>query len=147
MKAAKYLFPLWAGVLLYALLFVVFGPRGVSAQHQLQLELEKQEVNIEQLRQVNEELEDEMNSLLYDRDTLTVHAREQGYALENERFIRIVGFRMSQKNTTSAGIVYAAAEPQYVPTETLIIISFCAGLSIFACMAVFDFLRYLRERH
>ena len=146
MRASKYLFSLWLGVFIYALLFFVFGARGISAHSQLLLEQEKQEVNMELLKQTNRELEDTMDSLLYDKDTLAVYAREQGYASGRERFIRVVGLGLNNKSRTSAGSVLVAAEPQYIPNETLIIIAFCAGISVFICMAVFDILKALRAR-
>ena len=146
MRAAKYLFSLWAGVLIYASLFVMFGAKGVSAQRQLEKEQEKQEANIESLKLTNRELENAMNSLLYDKDTLAVYAREQGYATERERFVRIAGLGVNQRNKTSAGRVIVAAEPQYTPDRTLMIIAFCAGASIFICMVIFDLLKFFRER-
>jgi len=91
MRAVKYLFALWTGILIYALFSVLFGAGGLSAYRQLQAELVRQEANIESLIMINSELENTVNSLLYDRDTLAVFAREQGYASRQERFIRIVG--------------------------------------------------------
>jgi len=146
MNVVKYLFSVWAGVLLYALLFVVSGPRGVNAYRQLENERKRQELNIESLKQLNHELGNTVNSLLYDEDTLTVYAREQGYAAENERFIRIVGLGVNQKSKTSTGRVIIAEEPQYTPDRTLIIIAFCTGASVFICMVVFDILKRLREQ-
>ena len=146
MKAGKYLFALWAGVLIYALLSGIFGARGLSAYHQLQSEEKRQETNIENLKLINRELENTMNSLLYDRDTLTVFAREQGYASRQERFIRIIGLGGNQKTRTSAGELVVAVEPQYIPDRSLRIIAFCTGITIFICMAFFDFLKSLRER-
>ena len=145
MKAVKYLFALWAGVLIYALLSVIFGAKGISAYRQLQHEQEKQEANIENLKFINRELEDTVNSLLYDKDTLTVFARQQGYASPHERFIRIVGLGGTQKLKNSAGELIAAAEPQYIPDRTLRIIAFCMAITVFICIAVFDFMRFLRE--
>jgi hypothetical protein len=86
-----------------------------------------------------------MNSLLYDKDTLAVYAREQGYASSKERFIRIVGLGVNQKNKTYPGRVVAAAEPQYAPEKTIMMIAFCSGASIFLCMAVFDILKLFRD--
>ena len=146
MKAVKYLFALWAGVLIYALLSFIFGARGISAYSQLQTEQSKQLVNIENLKLINHELEDTMNSLLYDKDTLAVFARDQGYASRQERFIRIVGLGGNQKIKFSTGEVVVAAEPQYIPDQTIRIIAFCTGITIFICMAFFDALRFLRER-
>jgi len=145
MKIAKYLFSLWAGVLIYASLFLIIGAKGFSAHRQLENEQKKQKANIESLKSVNQELEETMNSLLYDKDTLAVYAREQGYASPRERFIRIVGLGINQKNETSPGKVIAAAEPQYAPEKTIMMIAFCAGASIFLCMVVFDILKIFRE--
>ena len=146
MRAVKYLFALWAGVLIYALLSVVFGAMGFSAYRQLENEQKKQEANIETLRLTNRELENTMNSLLYDKDTLAIYARGQGYASRNERFIRIVGLGTSQKIRNSAGGIVKAADPQYISDRTLRIIASCTGLTILICMAIFDMMRQLRER-
>ena len=146
MKAVKYLFALWIGVLFYASLSIVFGAMGFSAYRQLQSEENKQEANVENLQLINRELDNTMNSLLYDKDTLAVYAREQGYASPNERFIRIVGLGVSQKNNTSAGEVVVAATPQYTPDRTIRIIAFCTAITLLICLAVFDIMRFLRER-
>jgi len=146
MKIAKYLFSIWAGVLIYTSLVMMFGAKGVSAQRQLEAEQEKQVANIESLRRINQELENAMNSLLYDKETLAVYAREQGYASNRERFIRIVGLGVNHKNKVFEGKVLVAAEPQYTPDRSLIIIAFCTGAFIFICMVVFDILKFLREK-
>jgi hypothetical protein len=87
-----------------------------------------------------------MNSLLYDKDTLAVYAREQGYASSNEKFMRIVGLGVNQKNKTFPGKVITVAEPQYVPERTIVMIAFCSGASIFLCMVVFDILKLFRDQ-
>jgi cell division protein FtsB len=145
MKMTKYLFSLWAGVLIYASLFLITGAKGFSTHRQLENEQKKQEANIENLKSINRELEEAMNSLLYDKDTLTVYAREQGYASSRERFIRIVGLGLNQKNKAVSGKVVEAAEPQYTSEKTITMIAFCAGASIFLCMAVFDILKLFRD--
>jgi cell division protein FtsB len=145
MKMAKYLFPLWAGVLIYASLFLLSGAKGLSAHRQLENEQKKQEANIESLKSINQELGDTMNSLLYDKDTLAVYAREQGYASPKERFMRIVGLGVSQKNETFPGKPVTVAEPQYVQDKTIMMIAFCSGASIFLCMVVFDILKLFRD--
>ena len=146
MRLTKYLFALWAGVLIYALLTVFMGAKGVSAYKQLEEEQEKQMENIEALELINQGLDDTRNSLLYDEDTLAVYAREQGYASPQERFARIVGLGINQNNLTNQGNVIAAAEPQYIPNQILRIISFCVGITIFFCAAMFDFLKHLHEK-
>ena len=145
MRAAKYFFSIWAGVLIYASLSLLFGARGLSALQQLENEQKKQTDNLESLKLINRELKDVTDSLLYDGNTLAVHARGQGYATEQERFIRIVGLGLNQKDNPSPGKVIIAADPQYTPQRTIMIISFCAGASVFICMVVFDVLRHFRE--
>ena len=142
----KYLFAFWAGILVYASISVLLGINGVSAYSQLQTEQKKQEANIQNLKLINRELEDSMNSLLYDKDTMAVLAREKGYAAPEERFIRIVGFRENHKNRTGAGEVVMAAPPQYAPDRILRTIAVCTGISIIICMAFFDLMKNLRER-
>ena len=121
MKAVKYLFALWAGIFVYAMFAVVFGPGGFSAFRQLEVEQKKLEANIENLKHINSRLEITMNSLLYDQDTLALLAREQGYAFQHERFIRIVGLGLNQNAKPSSGEAFFPAEPQYIDSRIIII--------------------------
>jgi cell division protein FtsB len=146
MKAVKYLFALWAGVLIYTFMSFFFGATGVSAYRQLQNEEKKQEANIRDLKLLNAELENTMNSLLYDKDTLLLYAREQGYATAQERFVRIVGLGGSQKPVYSAGEAVIAAEPQFISDKIIRIIAFCTAISLLICMAVFDFMKFLGDQ-
>ena len=143
MKAVKYLFALWAGVLVYTSLSILFGSVGLSAYRQLEMEQEKQQANIENLKQINRELESTMNSLLYDKDTLAIYAREKGYGARQERFIRVVGLGVHQKDNISVGQVIGVSEPRFIPDRNFRIIAFCAGIGLFFSMAIFDFLRFL----
>ena len=142
----KYLFAIWAGVLIYAVLSLSFGARGFLAYRQLQIEQARQESNIEELRLINRELENTMSSLLHDEDTLAVFARELGYASGQERFIRIVGLGGYQQTRTSAGEVVFATIPLYIPNLILRIIAFFTGITILICMVFFDFMKIAREK-
>jgi cell division protein FtsB len=146
MRIEKYLFAIWAGVLIYAALTLFFGAKGVYAQYQLEKEYKKQEENIESLGLINLKLKDFVNSLRFDEDTLLVYAREQGYASSRERFIRIVGLGANQQNITNPGTVVAVAEPQYTQNWIFVFIALGTGLTIFFSVAIFDFLKYLREK-
>jgi len=146
MKAVKYLFALWAGVLVYASLSAIFGAMGLSAYRQLENEQRNQEANIEELKLINRELENTMNSLLYDRDTLAIIAREKGFATQQERFIRIVGLGVNQRIRNFSGEVVSAVPPQYINDKIMRIIACCTAFTIFICMAAFDAMRFLRER-
>ena len=142
----KYLFALWAGVLIYASLSMIFGAKGVSAYRQLETERGRQEANIEVLMQINQELEDSLVSLRFDEDILALYAREQGYASQSERFIRIVGLGVNQRNRSSSGELVIAVEPLYTPDRTIRVIALSTGLIIAVCMVIFDILKILRDR-
>jgi cell division protein FtsB len=146
MRAIKYLAALWVGVVVYVVFSAASGPMGLSAYYQLEDERDKQMANIEALEMTNQELENVKDALLYDKDTLTVYAREQGFASPEEKFIRIVGLESAQKPKSSPGLVVSAVAPQYVPHRSLRIFSFCAALSILICMGAYDFLRFLKSR-
>ena len=145
MRLAKYLLAPWAGVFIYTLLSVFFGPTGFSAYYQLERELQRQEANVESLRQINRELEENMSSLLYDRDTLSIFARELGYASQQERFVRIVGLGVNQKNLTSYGEFVIAAEPYHISNKTIRIIAVLTGISVIFCLITFDVLKRLKN--
>jgi hypothetical protein len=119
---------------------------GLSAYHQLEDERNKQLVNIETLEVTNRELENTKDALLYDKDTLTVYAREQGFASPEERFVRIVGLERVQKPKNSPGLVVSATPPQHISHRNLRIFSFCAALCILVCMGAYDLLRLLKFR-
>jgi cell division protein FtsB len=146
MRIEKYIFAVWAGVLIYVLLTVFLGAKGINAQNQLEMEYKKQDENIGTLGLINRKLKDFVNFLMSDEDTLLVYTREQGYASSQERYIRIVGLGVNQQTATNPGTVVVAAEPQYTPNWILVVISFCAGLTILFSAAIFDLLKYLRER-
>ena len=132
--------------MIYVLLTVFLGAKGIYAQNQLKNEVRKQEENIGTLGLMNRKLKDFVNFLMTNEDTLLVYAREQGYASPQEHFVRIVGLGINQQNITNPGSVVIAAEPQFTPNWIFALISFCAGLTILFSAAIFDFLKYLRER-
>ena len=132
--------------MIYVLLTVFLGAKGIYAQSQLEKEFTKQEENIGTLGLINRKLKDFVNSLMTDEDTLLVYAREQGYASPRERFVRIVGLGVNQQNITDPGTVVIAAEPQYTPNWIFTVIAFCAGLTIFIPAVIFDLLNLWHER-
>jgi cell division protein FtsB len=146
MRSAKYLFAVWTGVLIYVLLTVFLGAKGIYAQSQLEKEFKKQEENMGTLGLINRKLKDFVNSLMTDEDTLLVYAREQGYASPSERFVRIVGLGVHQQNITNPGTVVVASEPQYTPNWIFTVIALCAGFAILIPAVIFDLLNILHER-
>jgi cell division protein FtsB len=138
MRAFKYLLALWAACAVYGISSTLAGAAGFASYHKLELERDKQRANMENLRLINEKLENTKNSLLYDRDTIAVQARRLGYGRENERFVRIVGLGGIRNPDTAAGRLVTAEKPEAVPDRTLKILACSAGAAIFALFLALD---------
>jgi cell division protein FtsB len=146
MRAFKYLFAFWTACAVYGISSTLAGAMGFSSYQKLELERDKQRANMENLRLINEKLENTKNSLLYDRDAIAVQARKLGYGRNDEKFARIVGLRDVRRPDTAAGRLVVAEKPVAVPDRTLKTLSFFAGAAIFALFLVFDLFRLKRRR-
>jgi hypothetical protein len=132
MRISKYLIAVWTAIAVYTLFSFLSGPMGISAFNYLLSERDIQRANINELGLINEELERTRNNLLYDHDTLLVHARQMGYGHENERFVRIVGLGNFKTAPAVTGNVYSAQNPEFIPEKTIKIAALLAGLLVFA---------------
>ena len=137
-RVFKYLAGFWAAIAVYVVFSLISGPRGLSAYNQLLAERGRQQANLDDLAVVNEELEKITNSLLYDKDTLLVHARQLGYGQEDERYIRIVGLGGINTPPNTAGKVYFAAIPDFLSDKIIKITALCIGLAVFAILFVLE---------
>jgi cell division protein FtsB len=132
MRILKYLIGIWAAIAVYTLFTFFSGPKGVSAYNELLAERDMQWSNIEELRNINENLERAKNNLLYDYDTNLVQARQLNYGQEDDRYIRIVGLEIVKNAAAETGKVYITSEPEFLADRTIKIVSLCVGLLIFA---------------
>jgi hypothetical protein len=131
MRVFKYLLGIWTAIAVYAIFSFLSGPRGMTAYNYLLSEREQQWANINELGIVNDELEKTKNNLLYDHDTLLVHAIKMGYGYEDERFVRIVGLGNIKTTTAIAGKVYIVQNPEFVSDKYIKITALCIGLLVF----------------
>jgi hypothetical protein len=138
MRIFKYLIGIWTALAIYTLFSFLSGPRGLSAYNYLLAERERQWENINDLGIINEELEKTRNSLLYDDDTLMVHARQMGYGQEDGRFVRIVGLGNVKITPTATGTVYTAQTPEFIADKRIKFAALCAGLLVFAFLLMLE---------
>ncbi|MDR1420458.1 MAG: septum formation initiator family protein [Treponema sp.] len=141
----KYLIAFWMAAAVYAILSLFTGAMGFSAYRELLSERDKQRANMEKLGLVNETLENTKNSLLYDRDTIAVYARELGYGGRDERFVRIVGLGGVKRPAVRPGEVVRAYRPEFTDDHIIKIAALSAGGAVFALFLVFDALRRARD--
>ena len=142
----KYLFPLWLGVLLYTILSVCFGAKGLSAFNQLEAEKKREMANINLLMEINDDLADTRDVLYNDKNNYYVPARELGYAARGERFVRIIGLGNSERMPNSPGQVITPVSPDFVPDWILQVFSFFITVTLLISIGTYDFLKYLKER-
>jgi cell division protein FtsB len=140
MRVFKYLFGVWTAIAVYTILSFIGGPKGISAYNYLLSEKDRQITNTKELEIINEELEKSKNNLLYDHDTLLVHARKMGYSYEDEKFIRIVGLGSNINNSAVTGKVYFSQNPDFIPDKSIKIAALCAGLLVFAFLYMLEFI-------
>jgi len=138
MRIFKYLLGIWTAIAVYTLFSFFAGPKGLSAYNYLLSEKERQWNNIKELGIINEDLERTRNNLLYDHDTLLVHARQMGYGHENERFIRIVGLANIKPIPAEVGIVYSAQKPDFITDQSIKITALFIGFLIFAFLFMLE---------
>ena len=138
MKVFKYLIGIWVAVAVYTLFSFLGGPNGLPAYNYLLAERERQWDNIRELEILNEDLERAKNNLLFDQDTLLVHARQMGYGQENERFVRIVGLGNMRNAPAAAGSVYYADNPDFISDRHIKIAAFFIGLLVFAFLLTLE---------
>ena len=129
----------------YTLFSFFNGPSGMTAYNYLLSERELQWANIKELGIINEDLEKTKNNLLYDYDTLLVHAHQMGYAYEDERFIRIVGLKNENNASLMTGKVYVAQNPDFISDRNIKIAALCAGLLVFAFIFMLELINRSQE--
>ena len=140
MRISKYLIGIWVAITIYTVFSLLGGPKGLSAYNYLLSERERQWENLDRLGLINEELEKTRNNLLFDQDTLLVHARQLGYGQDGERFVRIVGLGNTKNTLSNTGNIYIASMPDYIPDKNIKITAVCIALLIFAFLFMLEFI-------
>ncbi|MDR1232473.1 MAG: septum formation initiator family protein [Spirochaetaceae bacterium] len=140
---SKYLVPLWIGVVVYSATVVTVGKIGLQAYDELLREQERQQRNLDNLYKINENLTGIRDALKYDGDTILLHARDLGYGLEDERFIRIVGEDSVRPSQISEGELIQIETSDFVGDKTLRIIAVCAAGALFLFLLFVDLLKAL----
>ena len=138
MKAFKYLIGIWIALAIYTVFSFLGGAKGMSAYNYLLSERDHQLENINNLGVLNEELEKTRNNLLFDEDTIHVHAREMGFGEDDERFIRIVGLGNTKPVPSVSGNIYSAQKPDFFSDRYIKIAALCAGLLVFAFLLTLE---------
>lgn len=136
MKLRYIMLSLWVAVAVYSTFSYLYGPTGLASMKRLELQKARLEKNVEELEQIRQNLTYSVNSLLYDRETLEVLARDLGYGKPGEYFIRISGADSVFKNrVVVGGLVRSENSEAMLGESQLRIIAFSSGLiTLFFCL-------------
>jgi cell division protein FtsB len=146
MRFLKCLLAVWITFAVYTVSAFFLGSTGTYAYDQLVAERDKQQTNIEALRDINRELEGTLNSLKHDSDTIRIYARELGYGQRDETFVRIVGLGGAKKQRTTAGQLALPRKPNCIPDRILWFFAFCVGIGTLTAISISGFMRERRMR-
>jgi len=130
MDTKKFFTALCACLITYAVLSALFGQSGLLAMNELRQERDRLSINMEKLRAINSELKDTLDALRSDTDTLTVQARQIGYATQGERFLRIEGLAPGARKPAPVGDLLSIRSPSFIPDIILRIVSLLIGIIV-----------------
>jgi cell division protein FtsB len=156
----KYFVSVWFVFMLYAVLTLSIGSKGISNYRKLDAERTRLQRNFDSIAETNAALSN-INILLGSRalaqkqpipadpETLRVTARDLGYGEQGEFLIRVIGLGDSDKKVyPDAGEAAYAIRAKGVPDYVIKIVSICGGIALFLCLTLPDilgFCRYLQD--
>jgi len=129
---------IWVAIAVYSIGAFVYGPTGIVAMKHMTLQKVKLVSNLEQLELIRLNLSYSVDSLLYDRETLEVLARDLGYGKPDESFIRISGTdSIFKSHYVVGGLV--SSETSFAPLseDQLRLLALASGLMIFILSVLF----------
>ncbi|MDR0447816.1 MAG: septum formation initiator family protein [Treponema sp.] len=139
MKLGKYILVPWFSLVVYTVLTVYYGPGGIIPYRELLGEHQKILENMEKLQAINQDLEGSRDALRYDSETIRIKAREIGYGIDGERFVRIVGLYGGRAGELKPGMIRTAIMP--LPSgKSYRAIAFLMGSILFALFLLGDVL-------
>jgi len=130
----------WTIVVVYTFFSFFLGQNGLYARKHLEAERIKLLENQKNLENIQKEFLKTKNTLINDRDALSVYARQLGYGTEDEQFIRIKGLSVAVNTNMSAGQPLYATSSEFISDTTIKIISAFFGLAVLVFFLIRDIL-------
>lgn len=136
MNYFKILVSLWVSVAVYTVLSIFFGATGIFAMQYISAERDRLAENLSHLQEINVELNGSLDALRYDKDTLSLYARDLGYGKDDERFIRIVDLHYVSGNHQKAGELLIPKRLKTLSEDLLRVISLITGLCVYVGLSI-----------
>lgn len=117
----------YAGLAVYCVLSLLFGPMGMSAYDDLEARVEEMRENLIRLESLNAEAQARRDSALSDPQTLALEARSLGYVGPGQVVVRL-GFPEASPEPRDLGTLVPFAQPRGMEDSELKVISLAAAL-------------------
>jgi len=131
MKCFKVVLPIFIGTLIYSVLSISVGPRGLWPMSQLDQQKTKIESNLSALYLLNEDLDARFNNLSADPDTISVYAHELGYVANGEKLIKLAGFSGGIDRNFESGTALQIKKPDFLPEWICKFFGLFSGITAF----------------
>ncbi|HKL85059.1 MAG TPA: septum formation initiator family protein [Treponemataceae bacterium] len=115
MKRFKFVIPIFIGTLVYCILLITVGPKGIWPMKQLEKEIGTLTKHVEILRTIENDLSIQVQNLTADPDTISIYAHEIGYVAEGEKLIKLSGFTGGINRNINPGITLKRDSTIYLP--------------------------------
>jgi len=137
MKRFNVILPLFIGTLIYSLLSITVGPKGIWPMSQLVQEKTILSTNLDTLYRLNEDLDTRFSNLSADPDTISVYAHELGYIANGEKLIKLAGFSGGIDRKFESGTALTLKQPNFLPEWLCKFFGLFSGISTFVILTVF----------
>lgn len=118
MNRFKYIVPIFIGTLVYCLLLLTVGPKGIWPMKQLEKEIAILTNNVVLLSNIEKELSIQVQNLTADPDTISIYAHEIGYIADGEKLIKLSGFTGGINRNITPGITVQRGLTLFLPDWT-----------------------------
>jgi len=127
MRFVRYLFALWAALLVYSVFSFFGGHNGLLVRRQLEAERDRLLANWSALEAVNRSYLRAKEGLLHDDDALSVYARQLGFGHSGEEFVRLMGLNVAASVELPPGQALYAAPPDHTAHLTIRVAALIVG--------------------
>ena len=101
----RLLFSLYIGFVAASAAYLLYGPSGFVSYRELEVDAQRLDENLTELKAIHAELSAEFDSLRRSGDAVTLRARDLGYLRENEILLDLPSFETTPKSYAVGRIV------------------------------------------
>jgi cell division protein FtsB len=136
MARFRFLTAFFAGVLMFVLLSVFFGPEGLWAMEQLDKQRYTLYENMQNLQRLNDDLSIRLTALTVDSDVIASYARDLGYVNDGEYLVKLTGLENVSVYTLETGDPIKAASLISLPDWFCKLAGVIFGFAVFLILSL-----------